>query len=99
MTTHGLPAASPGFGVELSPTVAMQPALRGRRDRERGDDRRDEDEQLLHAASLSWIGAGSGPRRRSARIVAAGERRGEPESERKPARTGTSRPRGRSRPA
>ena len=27
MTTHGLPAARPGFGVELSPTVAMQPAL------------------------------------------------------------------------
>ena len=27
MTTHGLPAARPGFGVELSPTVAMHPAF------------------------------------------------------------------------
>ena len=26
MTTHGLPAGRPGFGIELSPTVAMQPA-------------------------------------------------------------------------
>jgi hypothetical protein len=26
VTTHGVPAASPGFGIELRPTVAMQPA-------------------------------------------------------------------------
>ena len=53
------------------PDRGHAPGVGGGRDRERGDDRRDEDEQLLHAASLSWIGSGSGRRRRSVRIVAA----------------------------
>ena len=61
MTTHGLPGGEPGFGIELESDGRHAACLRDAREREPGDDRRDQDEELLHAASFRFVTvAGSG---------------------------------------